>query len=121
LLIAVLIPANMPGKSMFFKLGKRNSLIIATVNVSVWIDLQDNMVNDVRVAIGSAAPKVVRARGAEISLIGKTLDANAIAEAKIQVDKDITPITDLRATASYRRKVCANILAELLEKLGGVC
>jgi CO/xanthine dehydrogenase FAD-binding subunit len=56
------------------------------------------------------APTVVRARRTEAALAaGATM-----AEAQRVLAEEIAPIDDIRSTAAYRRRVAANLLAQLL-------
>lgn len=63
-----------------------------------------------RVALGSVAPVVIRASRAEAALAaGASAD-----EAALILESEITPIDDVRSTASYRRKVAGNLLKQFL-------
>jgi xanthine dehydrogenase small subunit len=71
-------------------------------------------VKDIRIALGSVAPTVVRATLTEDLLRGKPLDAAAIAVAEKALASEITPIDDIRSTARYRARVAGNLLREFL-------
>jgi CO/xanthine dehydrogenase FAD-binding subunit len=64
-----------------------------------------------RVAFGSVAPVVLRARKLESYLAGGGSD---LAEATRHLLDEIRPIDDVRSTADYRRRVAANLLPSLL-------
>jgi xanthine dehydrogenase small subunit len=64
----------------------------------------------VRIAVGSVAPTVVRARRTEAALAAGA----SIAEAQRLLAEEIAPIDDIRSTAAYRHRVTANLLAQLL-------
>jgi CO/xanthine dehydrogenase FAD-binding subunit len=68
----------------------------------------------VRIAFGSVAPTVVRARAAEDALRGSRPEGAALAAAREALATDIRPIDDIRSTASYRLKVAGNLLEEFL-------
>jgi CO/xanthine dehydrogenase FAD-binding subunit len=62
----------------------------------------------VRIAFGSVAPTVVlAAQTAAILQRGGT-----VADAQAALEKEITPIDDVRSTQEYRARVAANLLAE---------
>ena len=61
-----------------------------------------------RVAFGSVAPTVVRVPRTEQALASGV----AIAAAQRILQEEISPIDDIRSTASYRRRVAANLLAQ---------
>jgi carbon-monoxide dehydrogenase medium subunit len=58
--------------------------------------------NDYRVTFGAVAPTPIRATRIEDALRGKDLDDELIASVVAMVPAEISPITDMRATADYR-------------------
>ena len=77
-------------------------------------DLAGDTVRDVRIALGSVAPTVIRAAGAEASIRGRTLDAESIASCCGTLTREIAPIDDLRSSADYRSRIAANLLEQFL-------
>jgi xanthine dehydrogenase small subunit len=67
----------------------------------------------VRIALGSVAPTVVRAMRTEAALAAGA----SVEEAQRTLVEEIAPIDDIRSTASYRRRVAANLLARMLTAL----
>jgi CO/xanthine dehydrogenase FAD-binding subunit len=76
--------------------------------------LERGVVSDVRVALGSVAPTVIRATAVEAALRGRALDAGVIAAAERALAAAIAPIDDVRSTARYRSRVAANLLRDFL-------
>jgi carbon-monoxide dehydrogenase medium subunit len=72
---------------------------------------------EARIALGCLAPTVVRAPAAEAFLVGKTLDAQTCAEAGRLACTDVSPIDDVRGTASYRLATLANLVADGLRRI----
>jgi CO/xanthine dehydrogenase FAD-binding subunit len=72
-------------------------------------------VQDVRIALGSVGPTVIRAFATEESLRGQSLDANTIAAAERTLLSEIAPIDDIRSTARYRARVAGNLLRAFLQ------
>ena len=86
------------------KVGKRNGMAISVVGVAAAVVLDSaGTIADARVALGSVAPTVVRSPGAEKMLIGREAGPGAVQEAADAVIADISPISDVRSTAEYRR------------------
>jgi CO/xanthine dehydrogenase FAD-binding subunit len=56
------------------------------------------------------APTVVRAPRAEAIIAG----GGSVADAQRALLEDIAPIDDMRSNAEYRRRVAANLLAQML-------
>jgi xanthine dehydrogenase iron-sulfur cluster and FAD-binding subunit A len=78
------------------------------------VDLSGTAVHDIRIALGSVAPTVVRAARAKAAIRGRALNAETIAASCDALVRDISPIDDLRSTAQYRLRVARNLLEEFL-------
>jgi CO/xanthine dehydrogenase FAD-binding subunit len=103
-----LVKPGRPSASEFIKQGLRRALHIATVNVAARIDVdQTGVVHTARIALGSVAPVIVRARAAEELLLGKRLTMDTIDAAARCVIDAASPISDLRASGAYRRATLA--------------
>jgi carbon-monoxide dehydrogenase medium subunit len=80
--------------------------------------------HEYRVAFGAVAPTPIRSTRIEDALRGEPLDDAAIAEAVAMVPDEISPITDMRATAEYRTHITKVMLKRGLvaavERLAGM-
>jgi len=83
---------------VYVKLGRYTGEDLAQASVAVLKLTQ----NEYRVSFGSLSPTPLRAKKIEAHLKGKVLDNKLIEEVKALVEKEITPITDIRATKEYR-------------------
>jgi CO/xanthine dehydrogenase FAD-binding subunit len=101
------------------KVGTRRAQAISKVCFAAALDLSDRVVRDIRIAIGSVAPTVVRAARAEASIRGRRLTAETIAACCDALGRDIAPIDDLRSTAGYRDRVTRNLLEQFLASANG--
>lgn len=104
--IEVPLPTARAGTS-FLKLGRRQAMTLAVVNVAALIALAEDgqTVEKVRIALGAVAPIPLRARQAESMLQGEQMSESLIEAAASTAAAEIAPISDLRATAAYRRDV----------------
>lgn len=118
LITAIRVPRRRRVRQVYRKVGTRRAQAISKVCFAGTIEMEDGIVTAARVAFGSVAPAVVRARRTEEVLIGKPLDRQNVAAARKAVAADISPIDDLRSTARYRAWVAANLLEELLVQPG---
>ncbi len=100
-LIASIEVPVVPGRQWFRKVGTRAAQAISKV---VMAGVRDGLP---RVALGSVAPTVVRARMTERTLAA----GRPIEEAVATLQTEIQPIDDIRSSAAYRRKVAGNLLA----------
>lgn len=96
----------------YVKLGKRKAQAISVVNVAVSLKLDEarKTFTGVCIALGSVAPTVVRAKEAEEWLTGKEVSRDHIATAASLVEKNVTPISDVRASAEYRKQVSGQLV-----------
>ncbi|MBW1879141.1 MAG: xanthine dehydrogenase small subunit, partial [Deltaproteobacteria bacterium] len=65
---------------------------------------------EARIAYGGMAAVPARARHAEEALVGHPWDQETVAGAAAALERDFTPITDLRGSAWYRATVARNLL-----------
>ena len=108
-------PVFRPGdRSYYRKVGKRRAQAISKICFAGVLRISDGAVQDVRIALGSVAPTVIRALRTEDALRGQPLDANTIAAAERALLSEIAPIDDIRSTARYRARVAGNLLREFL-------
>ena len=79
--------------------------------------IEEGIVRDIRIALGSVAPIVLRAVKTEASLRGNRLTPEVIAGAKDALAREIAPIDDIRSTARYRLRIAQNLLQEFLMRI----
>jgi carbon-monoxide dehydrogenase medium subunit len=92
---------------------------IAKVTVTAAVALQEGICAQARVALGSVAPTMFRARDAEALLAGNELTDELIAEAAAAAASAARPIDDLRSTAEYRKATAEVLVARALHKAAG--
>lgn len=101
--------------SAFQKIRKGSGgFTIAGVTAQVSV-ADDNSVLGCRLALGAVGPCVFRAQKAEAALLGKVPEAallNEVAAAAVEASK---PVSDLTASAEYRRKVLGFIVKDAVE------
>ena len=107
-------PPDASALQHFEKVGRRKALAISVVSLAAVIRMDcGGAVADVRLALGSVGPMVVRCPRAEALLAGRRLDREALLAAGQLIREEISPIDDLRASAAYRRDVAGNLLLRL--------
>jgi carbon-monoxide dehydrogenase medium subunit len=99
--------ARLPSSSAtsFIKAGRRRAMEISVVCAAarLTIDPHGRGCRDVRIALGAVDARAVRAREAEIALEGREPSADSFAEAGRLAAQACHPISDVRASADYRR------------------
>jgi xanthine dehydrogenase small subunit len=111
LLAAVRVPVEVPAAARFYKVSKRELDDIASVSAAFAVWLEGGVVTKARFAFGGVAPVPARAVAAEDALVGRRLDAAALAVCQQAAGAAFTPISDARASAAYRRAMLGSLLA----------
>lgn len=114
LIVGVRLPEAVPERQGFSKIGTRTAMVIAVASCCVF-RAEDGTTT---VALGSVGPKPVRPRRAEemISAVARPTEADR-AEFGRLVSEEVSPITDHRSTAEYRRHAAGVIARRLLERV----
>ena len=118
LLKEIFIPSP-PGRSgSSFQRCTRTAMDIALVSCAVFLSLvsKREIVADIRIALGAVAPTPVRAQPAEDVLKGKNPDRDAIEEAAERAVASVSPIDDVRSSASYRREMVRVLTRRAIEE-----
>ncbi|MFC1995795.1 FAD binding domain-containing protein [Chloroflexota bacterium] len=108
LLVQIQAPVQLPNtKGAYLKHSIRGSVDLAIVGVAVIITLapDDNVCQDIRIALGAVAPTPVRARQAEEVLKGEKVNEALINQSAQVASDEIRPISDIRASAEYRKEM----------------
>ncbi|MBA7630739.1 Carbon monoxide dehydrogenase medium chain [subsurface metagenome] len=104
ILAEVQIPITEPAAgSCFIKLGRRNAFTLSIVSVATLVKVKDGIFDDVRIALGAVAPTPIRASKAEEYLTGKKVSEQVIDDGAKVVTSEVKPISDVRASARYRK------------------
>lgn len=108
-----------PGQGgAFIKLSKRQALAIAIVNIAValTLDQEKNTFTQARIGIGAVATTPLRTREAERALIGYTVSDETISNASKKAAMEVSPISDIRGSANYRREMTQVLTSRIIEK-----
>lgn len=100
-------------RSKFQKVGLRQSMAIAVVNLAyVWKENEQGL-ESLMIATGAVAPTVVMLEAFTSAYLKSP---EKIATMTDLIDEAISPIDDIRATANYRRMVLLNLVKDFLRK-----
>lgn len=104
----------------FVKLGLRNAMAKTLISAAAIVRLDDKgKVEACAIAMGSVAPRPIRARHAEQAINGKELTEETYAKLKEAVLKDIDPIESIRASVFYRANVACTIAERAVRGAAG--
>jgi CO/xanthine dehydrogenase FAD-binding subunit len=120
LLTHVRIPPLPAGSgSAYVRLEYRAAMEIAVVGATAVVVLGGRTegssgIREARIALTAVAPTIIRAPGAEALLVGRAVDGAAFGEAGDAAAQDASPISDVRASADYRRAMIRVVVARAL-------
>ena len=134
ILVSINIPVLKPYEhGTFLKFGLRQAQAISVVNVAVVVDWDDppdirdsqtvvpdatgRVVREARIALGAVAPTILRASEAEAFLTGRALTDEVVTQAAELAAQAAQPISDVRASAEYRRALVRALTAQALRQL----
>ena len=100
-------------RSAFVKLGARRYLVISIAMAAATLEIADGRVASARVAVGACSPVAERLPLLEAALVGTPCDrlADRVEAAHLA---PLSPIDDVRGSASYRQDVVVTLLRRLL-------
>jgi CO/xanthine dehydrogenase FAD-binding subunit len=89
----------------YIKYGIRHAMEIALVSVTSLVVLEKGTCRLARVVLGAVAPTFIRCPKTEGFLTGKEISEQVVEEAGDLASQSCSPITDIRASADYRRQL----------------
>ena len=104
--IAFPIPER-TAKFAYHKMGRRNAMAISVVSVGVLLKTKGDICSEAAIALGAVAPTPIRVSEAESLLLNRKVDLELAKKCGDLAAKRAHPIDDLRASADYRRQMCA--------------
>ncbi len=126
LLCAIVVPVPQTKREASYRRVARTVVDIALVSAAVSLTTDGSTITDARIALGSVAPVPVRVTEGEKVLAGRPLDdidAAHLEEAAGHAATVARPISDVRAGAGYRARMCPVLvrraLTDALGRLGG--
>jgi carbon-monoxide dehydrogenase medium subunit len=113
--IFVPIPPSRSGAS-YKRISARGKVDIAAVCVGVMVTMENETCKEVRIVLGAVAPVPLRAIKTEKILKGKRITQELIKKAGEQASRESRPISDVRASAEYRKKMVSALTRRALEE-----
>ena len=93
-----------------YKISKRFDDDISSLCASFNIEVNNNKIKNILIAFGGMAEIPKRAKYCEKILKNKDLSIDVFLNAGDNLEKDFSPINDMRATKNYRMEVAKNLL-----------
>ncbi|ACL11062.1 aerobic-type carbon monoxide dehydrogenase, middle subunit CoxM/CutM - like protein [Desulfurococcus amylolyticus 1221n] len=102
------------GSSAFSKMG-RIAMDLAIASVAIYLKTRGDVVEDVRVAAGAVAPTPIRCPRTETMLKGRMINEVSVELVRV-IEEEVKPISDVRATAEYRRHLVKILAYDVFHK-----
>lgn len=93
-----------------YKISKRFDQDISAVCAAFSLKLADGRVSGIRTGFGGVAAIPQRAPACEQALVDRPWNEATVQAGMAALDRDFKPLTDMRASEAYRRRVTRNLL-----------
>ncbi len=93
-----------------YKVSKRFDDDISAVCLAIRLQIDRGRVVDARIGAGGVAATPARAWDTEAALVGQPWEADTVRQAMKALAAEFQPISDMRASADYRRTVLSHLL-----------
>ncbi|MFN4350494.1 MAG: xanthine dehydrogenase small subunit [Hylemonella sp.] len=110
-LLAIEVPRPMPDEHLrVYKISKRQDDDISAVCLALNLHVSAGRITSARIGAGGVAATPVRARKTEAALLGQPWALATFEAAAKVLQPEFSPISDMRASADYRRSVLGRLL-----------
>ena len=103
IITSIEIPISDRVSSFWMRSAKRNENVISVVSVAVASEILSNRFGASRIALGAVAPTPILAKESSSQLTGSQIGPETIEKVSKFAAKESKPISDVRASADYRR------------------
>ena len=114
--VVVRLDVPLPAPDEFlraYKISKRYDDDISALCLALALRLQGDRVAEISIGVGGVAATPVRARKTEAALRDQPWSRQTLEQAIKTLREEFEPISDMRASAAYRRQVLGNLLERL--------
>jgi CO/xanthine dehydrogenase FAD-binding subunit len=108
------------GKSAFVKLGARRFLVISLAMAAARLTVENGVVRDAAIAVGSCSAVATRLSGIETALRHYRADRSLAETVFFAPMDELSPIDDVRGSAAYRRQAAREIVARAVLAAAGL-
>jgi xanthine dehydrogenase FAD-binding subunit len=100
----------------FFKYAMRDAMDIATINCSAVCRVEDEVLTDLRLAYGVAAPVPLRCKDTEDQIRGRKVSTKLLDELAEAVKADVRPRTSWRAAREFRLQIISTLARRVVRQ-----
>jgi xanthine dehydrogenase small subunit len=115
LLTAITVRLPSPhGALLVEKASRRRDADVATIAVAAYVEVRGTRVVQAALAVGGAGPRAQRLTQAEQRLVGATIGEEAAKSAAQAAETEVSPWSDVRASAAHRRALVTGLIHGML-------
>ncbi|MGD9183534.1 MAG: xanthine dehydrogenase FAD-binding subunit XdhB [Desulfobacterales bacterium] len=100
----------------FFKYAMRDAMDIATIGCSAVCKVEDQVLADLRLAFGVAAPVPIRCKETEDKIRGRKVSNRMLEDIAAAVKDDVSPRTSWRAAKDFRLQIIATLARRVVKQ-----
>ena len=118
ILAEILIPKPSSDiKINFEKVSKRKYLDVTSVNSAIKVRCEDGIIREIGLAMGGVAPIPLFLKATRQYFLGKQVSVETIENASPIAQREISPISDIRGSAEYKRLLARQFFIAHFTKL----
>jgi len=107
----IVVPRPAPGEWLgAYKVSKRHEDDISAVCLAIQLHITEGRITAARIGAGGVAATPARAVYAEAALMGQPWNEATLQAAQTAITQEFAPLSDLRASADYRRQILGRLL-----------
>lgn len=96
------------------KVGTREAQAISKILIAFYAEVENNTFVRIRIGAGSLGPVPLRLGKTEAMLMGQNIDKKLARAAAASARQAVTPIDDVRSTATYREAVLGQVIQRMV-------
>jgi xanthine dehydrogenase FAD-binding subunit len=100
----------------FFKYAMRDAMDIATIGCSAVCKVEDEVLTDLRLAYGVAAPVPIRCKDTEDKIRGRKVSTQLLNDIAEAVQDDVSPRTSWRAAQDFRLQIITTLAHRVVKQ-----
>jgi carbon-monoxide dehydrogenase medium subunit len=117
LLVGFYVPLSKSGQASCFKrIMRPQGVALPIINLAIWLERQENVINQICIAVGPGGPTPWRGTAVEEALTGRTLNEETF---NLALEALLAQVgfrsSARRASADYRRHIVTGLFRDVLE------
>lgn len=120
LITSVEVPAAERISSYWMRFARRNENALSVVSVAASATIDGDVFGVGRISLGAVAPTPILARRSSSAIEGNRVDGASIEKIASLAREESSPISDVRASAEYRKHLVYLLTQRVLSKVAGV-